>query len=1029
MLLACPIMRVSLFCICCWSLLAAGPIRSLSAETPITPADLDFFEKKIRPVLVKHCYECHAADAKTVGGKLFLDTRAGMLRGGESGPALIPGNPAESLLLQALRYESFEMPPADPLPEQLIHDFQTWIERGAADPRDGTAPEVAQEGLDSESLWSFYPRRPVAPPAVQRSDWPRETLDHFVLQRLEAEHLAPVGDAAPRTLIIRLFHDLTGLPPTPAEIDAFEQACEQDREQAVTALVDELLQRSQFGEHWGRYWLDVARYGESNGNDGLSRNATFPHAWRYRDYVIDAWNQDVPFNRFLIEQIAGDLLPAETAEQRNRQLIATGFLAIGSKPASAMNSNFAMDIVDDQINAVSTAFLGLSVACARCHDHKHDPISTQDYYAVAGIFKSTESLYGLAANEKLTAPPTRLHELTSQLISPEQLHPDRSAVPQLGEAYQAAVQGLAPTLHARLDVPPEGLQVEPSVTFTSESFAQLKKAHIRGELPDVGESYSVAFWFKNDLDNNSQPITAYLFSRGPFGNKALPGDHIGIGGKHDAARTGKLFVFNGNEEKLKKSAPGDSVIPPGSWNHVVMIRNGARVKLFLNGCAEPEIDAEIPPTFGENREFVFGMRTDQFAPLQGHLADLSLFDRPLSDAEALAVHAASGQPQGVRIQVLGQAMGAAERKEPANCKIHINGDGGKLGPEVPRGVLSAYQQARSTQAAEQHFPLQIEIAAGQSGRLQLAEWIAHPEHPQTARVFVNRVWQQLMGIGLVATPDDFGVYGARPSHPELLDTLAQEFVEQGWSMKQLIRRIVLSRTYQLDSSASPALLEVDPDNRLLARHVRRRLTTEELRDKLLTASGQLESSPKVGSAVAGLDVLLNKADVSVAEFHRDNLHRSIYLCMLRNAPPPELAAFDLPDGVAVAGKRTESVLPGQSLFLMNHPFVLQQAEALAADLLSKPELDLDGRIQAAFRRTLLRESTDSELAISRELLQSIAPAPAQQDVERETSTTTVSLQTKSEHSEAASVPTVASLSPWGAFCQALLLTNEFRYID
>ncbi|MGC3972238.1 MAG: DUF1549 domain-containing protein [Pirellulales bacterium] len=372
---------------------------STAAAAP-TPEDAAFFENKIRPVLVKHCYECHSADAAELGGKLRLDTRDAMHSGGETGPAVVAGKPDKSLLIKALRYDGLEMPPDAPLPEAVVNDFVRWVSRGAVDPRvEQSAPKSATKppspAAAQAKLWSLEPVRNPQPPAVRDAAWSRDPLDRFVLAlRIEAEGLQPTADAEPQALVRRLSFDLVGLPPTFDEAEAFVADFERRGAAAVATLVDRLLASPQFGEHWGRYWLDVARYGESNGNDGLSRNPTFPHAWRYRDYVIAALNGDVPYDRFLTEQIAGDLLPSASPEERDRLLIATGFLAIGSKPAKAMNTNFDMDVVADQIDVVGRGVLGLSVACARCHDHKFDPIPTARLLRTGRNFRRDRNVVG-----------------------------------------------------------------------------------------------------------------------------------------------------------------------------------------------------------------------------------------------------------------------------------------------------------------------------------------------------------------------------------------------------------------------------------------------------------------------------------------------------------------------------------------------------------------------------------------------------------------------------------------------------------
>ncbi|MDB4353159.1 DUF1549 domain-containing protein [bacterium] len=359
--------------------LAIGVLVAFQASSGFSePAreQTDFFEKKIRPILVEHCYECHATDSKEVGGRFLLDTQAGMAAGGESGAVIVSGKPGESLLMQSMRYDGMEMPPTGKLPEAVLNDFEKWITQGAFDPRTKASSRSVQPAEDLDALWSFQTRVVSPTPRVIDETWSRGPLDQFVLARMEAVGLKPTHDADAITLVRRLYFDLTGLPPTAEQVSNFAQDHQQHGDGAVKQVVDRLLAGPQFGVRWGRHWLDVARYGESNGDDGLGRNATFPHAWRYRDYVIDAMNRDPGYDRFLREQIIGDTLKATDAAEKNRYLVATGFLALGSKPASAMNSNFAMDVVDDQINVVSTGVLGLSVACARCHDHKHDPIPT-----------------------------------------------------------------------------------------------------------------------------------------------------------------------------------------------------------------------------------------------------------------------------------------------------------------------------------------------------------------------------------------------------------------------------------------------------------------------------------------------------------------------------------------------------------------------------------------------------------------------------------------------------------------------------
>lgn len=763
--------------------LVVGGYAAVACGQSPPAADLKFFENKIRPVLVKHCYACHSQDSKEVGGKLLLDTRAGLRKGGESGPALVEGKPDESLLVQALQYDGLQMPPEEPLPETVINDVKEWIRRGAPDPRQPKKVVRQRDGstiVSDEALWSLQPRTNPTAPEVQNTEWCRDPLDRFVLARIEAANLKPAADADPAKLARRVYFDLVGLPPTIAEIDAFVVDHQSRGAAATSALVDQLLARPQFGERWGRFWLDVARYGESNGNDGLGRNPTFPHAWRYRDYVISAFNADVPYDRFLTEQIAGDLLPSDSPEQQDRQRVATGFLAIGSKPAKAMNTNFDMDVVADQIDVIGRGILGLSVACARCHDHKFDPIPTRDYYALAGMFTSTETMWGTAAHEGLTAPATDLHVLQTATYVP----------------------------------PPEGF-VETVLVLES---------------------------------NTGKPKTP----------------------------------------------------PKSKWK---------------------------PGT-------------------------------PL-------------------------AMGVRDRAKPADTKINLKGELAKLGEVVPRGFLSACE-----------LPEEIEVDPAQSGRLQLAQWITHPDHPLTARVMVNRIWQQLFGTGIVATPDDFGLYGERPTHPELLDHLATRFVSGGWSIKQMVRAIILCRTYQLSSEADASLIKADPQNQLLTRHARRRLEAEMLRDAMLSAAGQLQLQPGRGSLVGHRDILVNLA----GSLHQPSNQRSIYLCYLRSSPPPELAAFDLPDFTSSLGQRDVSTVPNQALHLFNNPFVVDQAGHFAGIVMDETASPA-GRVAIVWQRAFGREPSAAEVKQALELVRS----------------------TEAEVGDAQKA--------WASLCQVLMIASEFRYVD
>ena len=949
----------------------------VNAES-ISPKDRNFFETQIRPVLVKQCLECHSAKTNNT---VKLDA---------------PLAVAEAAAIVAMLRAAEKKPHHKPLAEQVIRDFERWIKLGAPWP-------IAADPQTNDSLWAFQPISQPIVPRVKNSRWARDPLDWFVLARLAQEKLKPADDATPTVLIRRMYVDLTGLPPTVEAVEAFRKEYANDRPKAVEKLVDQLLASPHFGERWGRHWLDLARFGESNGNDGLGRNASFPHAWRYRDYVIEAFNRDTPYDRFLTEQIAGDLLPAKSDTERDRNLVATGFLAIGSKPAKAMNQNFDMDVVADQINVVSTAVMGLSVACARCHDHKHDPIPTRDYYALAGIFTSTETLWGKAANEKLTAPATALHQLKTMTRKDARPDPTLAAtagVPKFAENYHTAIDALKPELHLNFQSAPKGFTVKQDVKFSADNAGAFGGGWLEGQLKKNVDAYTVSFWFRNDLENNARAVTAYLFSRGPKGANGAPGDQVGIGGNYkNNPHAGKLFVFNGNGGV---SIKGKTIVPPNTWNHLVFVRDGKRATLYLNGNAESELKTEMPVTTRGARDIFIGGRNDYFSlTLEGNMAEFALFPRALDPAEILQLHTASGRPKGSGKKLAPQkspkpapsnlAMGVREGKKPADTKINKNGESNKLGEAVPRGFLSATKMADA-----------VSIDSKQSGRRQLAQWLTHPSHPLTARVMVNRVWLHLFGRAIVDTPDDFGVYGARPTHPELLDHLAQRFIAEKWSVKKLIRAIVLSRTYQLGSQPTAAQVRADPDNRWLARHHRRRLDAESVRDSILAASGQLNRAPRHGSDVSQLDVLINWPPGESAVIHRPSTHRSIYLCLLRHAPPPELSAFDLPTGVKPMGQRHVTTAPTSALYLMNNEMVVKQSRRFAVQLLDKAGADPASRVRWAFRRALQRNPSRAE---TRRVIKLV---------------NTLQTETRNPGNET---------STWATICQALLTTSEFRYID
>lgn len=787
-----------------------------SADAALTPEQVAFFESKIRPVLATKCASCHSEDSEKVRGGLLVDSRDGLLRGGDSGPAIVPGNPDESLLIQAIRYgdDSPQMPPKGKLPDEVIADFERWVNQGAPDPRTQAKGTAGHAGVDVEkgrSFWSFQAPRKVEPPEVKDAAWPRGEIDRFVLAKLEEKGLRPVADADRPALIRRVTFDLIGLPPTPEQVKAFVDDQSPD---AFARVVDGLLGSERFGERWGRHWLDVARYAESSGKV----NFAYPQAWRYRDWVIDAFNRDKPYDQFIREQIAGDLLPADDTRQRAAQVIATGFLAIGSKAHNTLDrKQFLVDLADEQIDVTTQAFLGLTVACARCHDHKFDPIPQRDYYALSGIFQSTQTCYGTLSGVIQSNNPSPLIELSEEADPP-------SALPKLTEAGREA-------LRKQLD---EAIAAREAMSPQDRNF------------------------------------------------------------------TTKGFLTNARISTLRYR---------------------------------------------------------------------------------LASYRPDGTPRAF-------AMGVRDRDEPVDSPLYVRGELDQPAELVPRGFVQVISDGTPPPVSEG------------SGRRELADWLASRENPLTARVMVNRVWLHLFGRGLVPTPDNFGAAGQPPSHPELLDFLAVSFMDQGWSVKTLIRQIVLSRAYQLSTTVDDRNLEVDPDNALVWRMSPRRLEAEALRDAVLAISGRLVLKPPAGTVVART----GEGFAGLARaFAQDAIdpHRSVYLPIVRDQLPESLALFDFADPSLVTSERAGTTVPAQALYLMNSPWIARMAEA-TADRLLREVGDETERIERAYLLTLARAPSDRDRDRSLAFLKDFDTGSAGAGEDR---------------------------AAWAAFCQALFASAEFRYLN
>ncbi len=741
----------------------------------IAPGDLQFFETKVRPILVNSCYKCHSRDADKIKGGLMLDTREAWLHGGNTGPAIVPGKPDDSLLIQAVRYkdEDLQMPPkGEKLSDAQIADLTEWVRRGAPDPRTLVAKGSSSTyGGVGKSHWAFQPLKKPAIPAVSNNDWVRTPVDAFILAKLDANGMTPNAPADKSTLIRRVTFDLIGLPPTEKEIEDFLTDTSPD---AYARVVDRLLASPHYGERWARYWLDVARYSDTKGEPAKKQtdrdqDPRFPFAWTYRDYVIDAFNSDKPYNQFVTEQLAADIviknqIAKARAKDKNApppadesSLAALGFLTLGPQFEGRMD-----DIVGDRIDTTTKAFLGLTVACARCHDHKFDPIPTKDYYSLYGVFANTQV-------------------------------PDEQQLPAL-----------------------------------------------QTRLP----------------------------------------------------RTPELLDYIAKSDDLRKKS--DQVIA----DFAEFRRERAQLK-----TPDPE----------KRKELIKRQRA-----VASEIADLD-----------------SSHPGAIpRANIL------VDVPRSRDYPVLLRGETQNKGDLVPRRFLEILSPD------PKHRP---EWHEG-SGRLQLAQSIVDPKNPMTARVLVNRIWQQHWGSGIVLTPDDLGNQSAPPSHPELLDYLAATFMENGWSIKALQRTIVLSNAYQQSAANNPKFAELDPDNRMIWRYNLRRLDFEEMHDALLTITGELDRT------VGGRPVLITSDGFAS--------RRAIYTSIDRRAPPELLTQFDFPSPDTESGRRYTTIVPQQALFLMNSPMVIEAARKLV-DRASFAALKTDEeRVASLYLAVYQRPPSKQEISLA-----------------------------------------------------------------
>ncbi len=776
--------------------------QSLAAEE--SQEGIDFFEKKIRPVLVEHCYSCHSEKSRRVRGGLLLDTREALRKGGDTGPSIVPGHPKKSLLVEAMRQEGdLWMPPRKKLPDAVIADFEKWVKMGAPDPRKSSKSLTPRKKFAiteaDRNHWAFQPVAKVTPPDVKDEQWCQSPIDRFILAQLEAKNLRPSERADRFTLIRRATFDLTGLPPTPKQIEDF---IADDSPKAFEKVVDRLLASRAFAERWTRRWLDGVRYASD-----IDKSGTF------RDWVIRAFDQDLPYDQFVRMQLAGDLLPARTTDPAKIHVsgasldgvAATGMLALAHWEKVARDLAVA-EIVDGQIDVVSRQFLGLTMACCRCHDHKFDPLSNKDYYAFAGIFFSS-------------------HVTPGKLYSDARLTHDVLEVALLSKADAA-----------------KNAKIEAKIGSLRKSIAALEK-------------------------------------------KA---------GK--AARLAKMRrLIRSIESKVKKA------------------RGNAKKKLQKDANKMRSAEKKLVEDQKKNGWELNPAELNEINDLRKQISGLQ--KQIITPRKAIAT-----KEKGVP---------GSKRAKIADAPIYIRGDHRKEGEIVPRRFPTIL-------GGDDQEP--ISKRTDGSGRLELANWIASEDNPLTARVMANRNWQFLFREGIVRTPSNFGNLGERPTHPKLLDYITRRFIESGWSVKKLVRELMLTSTYQQSSFADPALLKVDPENKLFGRISRRRLEFEELRDTILSVSGTMK-------------------------------RRTLYEPVTRRRLNQTQAMFDGPDPFNLVPERAETTTTPQALFLMNSSFVPTAAKTLARKIQASPKFkDDNARIVYAYRKLLGREPSEQEARFAQAFL-------------------------------------------------------------
>ena len=888
--------------LCAPKMVLGGENRTVATDENRRQTAAEFFEKKIRPALVEHCLECHSGETDSSGG-LVLDSRVGWTRGGDFGPAVVPGDASKSLLMKAIEYADpeMQMPPDGKLDPSTIQAFRQWIRSGAVDPREspGLATDTnRQSGLPvdrAQEHWAYRPmviQRMVKPILFSNAETSSK-IDRFIDDRLSEVGLKASPAAGRRALVRRLSFDLHGLPPSAETTESF---LADTSPLGYQRLVDRLLASPRFGEHFARRWMDVVRYAESI----TLRGFILPQAWRYRDYLIASFNADRPFDQMIRDQLAGDLLAVDDLDETQRRAVATGFLAFGNSNLEDQDkTKLEFDHIDEQLETIGRAFLAQTIGCARCHDHKFDPIPTRDYYALAGIMRSTT--------------PLKHANLSKWIEKPLPLDPAT-------ESYFQDIDFRVQAFSAELDA------------LKSTEKANSKRANsvvpvdsLDGIVVDDADATFVGKW------------KASTFVK----------SYVGEGYRHDETegKGGKAVTFEPPEIESGRYEVRMSYTSHENRATNVRVRVFSAIEsttLFVNQRKRPPeeglwVSLGVFPFEKEGQAFVIVSNEDadgcvivdaiQFRSAENgqRKTDSKVQDGDSTDAEIVAAKSKrlSAELKRLRSELdeRPRYLTISESEPRQEIAIRIRGNVHQLGETVPRGFLTAIAPAKI---------LADRIGSTGSGRVELADWIADKRNPLTGRVYANRLWSWLMGDGLVATENNFGTTGQTPSHPELLDLLATELMDHNWSTKHLVRTIVTSEAYRRSVTEDPDRIAVDPSNRLYSSGSLKRMPVESVRDAMLLVSGELDLN-------LGGSLILPKTSSDYGYQH-DSTRRSVYQPVFRNSLPPLFGIFDFADSSVSVGQRSRSTVAPQSLAMMNHPWIVARARFASRRLLDDPSI-------------------------------------------------------------------------------------------